>query len=122
MDESLQIMASEDNAGVIVLRLKGRLDGHASPMLVDRCSGALEARLHLILNLSELTFLSSSGIGALLVLSEDFRDRGVSVRLAGATKTVRLAIVLLNLEGYLLLHDSEEAAIKAITPLERRAA
>jgi anti-anti-sigma factor len=122
MDESLKITAVQGSGGNIVLSLKGRIDGHSTPLLMERCSAALNAGLHLILNLSQVSFVSSSGIGAFLALSEDFRERGTSLRLAGMSKPVHLAITLLNLEDFLLIDENEEAAVRALAEYGSKAA
>ena len=113
MDEDLQIKAVEGGADTMILRLKGRLDDRGSPLLLDRCGAARAAGLHVILNLSQVSFVSSAGIGAFLSLTEDFRDRGLMLSLVSVTQTVLLAIALLNLDSFLSIHKTEQDAFGA---------
>jgi anti-anti-sigma factor len=95
-----------------VIRVRGRLDARTSPLLMERCAAARDANRHLVLNLRDVSFLSSSGIGSLLALTEEFRERGTLVALVEASPTVREAIELLNLEEFLMLFDTEDEAIQ----------
>jgi anti-sigma B factor antagonist len=112
MLEPLQIVPHEPGTGAVVLRLSGSIDAKGSRQLMDACRQHLAARHTLVLNLSGVSFLSSSGVGALLALSEDFAERGVPLRLAELSRNVRLAIDLLNLGGYLDLHEREHDALR----------
>jgi anti-anti-sigma factor len=97
---------------VDVIRLRGRLDARTSPLLMERCAGTRDAGRHLVLNLSGISFLSSSGIGALLALTEEFHEHGATLSLAEASTTVRESIELMNLEEFLTLFDSEAEAVR----------
>jgi anti-anti-sigma factor len=79
---------------------------------MERCAHARDAGRNLVLNLRDVSFLSSSGIGSLLALTEEFRERGTSVALAETSPTVREAIELLNLEEFLVLFDTEAEAVR----------
>jgi anti-anti-sigma factor len=96
-----------------VIRLRGRLDARTSPLLMERCAESRDQGRHLVLNLSGISFLSSSGIGALLALSEEFHEHGASLSLADSSPMVRESIELLNLEEFLTLFDSEAEALRA---------
>lgn len=96
--------------GIALLRLSGTLDGHAGRTLMQRCAGPKAEGQSVVLILHDVTFISSSGIGVLLALTEDFRDRGLTLGLVRLSKEVRMAIGLLNLEHYLRIFDTEEEA------------
>jgi anti-anti-sigma factor len=110
MAHDLVIERAEGDAGCDVLRLTGRIDARSASHLIEECRDTLLAERHLILNLAGVTFLSSSGIGTLLVLSERFEEIGKSVRFASASELVRSSIELLSLESFLKFHDSEDEA------------
>ena len=112
MSESLAFDDLGTHGRAEVIRVRGRLDARTSPLLMERCAGARDAGRNLVLNLRHVTFLSSSGIGSLLALTEEFRERGTRVALAETSPTVREAIELLNLEEFLLLFDREEEAVR----------
>lgn len=95
-----------------LIRVTGRLDARTSPQLMERCVAARDGGRNLVLNLRNVSFLSSSGIGSLLVLSEEFRERGNTMSLAETSPTVREAIELLNLQAFITLHATEQDALR----------
>ena len=112
MSEALTFDEMGGSGDVDVIRLRGRLDARTSPQLMERCAGVRDAGRRVVLNLAGVSFLSSSGIGALLALTEEFREHGSSVQLVEASPTVREAIELLNLEEFLSLFDTEAEALE----------
>src|SRR6185295_2049300 len=106
------IISQLDNAGrTAVFRLKGRLDVKTSPVLLERASDVQANGQNLILNLSEVTFIGSSGIGALLVLVEQFQEQAGVLRLVSPSPEVDSVIKLLNLDRFLVVDPSEEKAL-----------
>lgn len=113
MSDDLRIERVEPPGGAkVLMRLHGALDGRGGRALLDACAPVKAQGASLVLNLQGVTFLSSSGIGVLLALNEDLRDRGATLRIAAASPVARMAITLLNLERYLSLDDSEDASLE----------
>jgi anti-anti-sigma factor len=112
MSDHVSFEISESGEGIDCLRVIGRLDARTSPQLIEQCAPVRDRGRHLVLNLGGVTFLSSSGIGSLLALTEEFRERGASLRLAEPSPTVREAIELLNLQEFLTLYETEAEAVK----------
>ncbi len=112
MSEPFEITRAASPGSTEVLRLKGRLDARSTLRLLESCSSIREAGKHVVLNLSEVTFLSSNGIGTLLALTEEFQDQSLTLRIAAASTAVRHAIELLNLHRFLNLHATEEEAVR----------
>lgn len=110
MAHDLVIEHAEGDVTCDVLRLTGRIDARSASYLIEECRHTLVAGRHLVLNLAGVTFLSSSGIGTLLVLSERFDEVGKTVRFASASDLVRSSIELLSLESFLRFYDSEDEA------------
>lgn len=107
-----------DEGGVhgdtVLLRVRGRLDARSAPVLLEAASRARGKRQNLVLNLSEVTFMASSGLGSLLSLAEEFRQSEHQVRIAGPSTAVLSVIQLLNLDQFLKIDASEEEALVAI--------
>lgn len=106
--------SAEAASGVVVWRLAGQLDGRGGQQLMSACAGALQSGTSLVLSCQRVEFISSSGIGVLLALSEDFRDRDLRLRIASPSAEVRMAISLLNLEDYLHIDDSEAQSLERL--------
>lgn len=98
-----------------VLRISGRLDAKNAQLLVTQCQDLLDRNTkHVVLTMSEVTFVASSGIGSLLALTEAFKDAGGDLRLANLSTAVSSVVNLLNLGQFLAIDATEEAALTAI--------
>jgi anti-sigma B factor antagonist len=93
------------------LRLRGRLDARGASMLTARCAAVRASGRHLVLNLGAVTFIASSGVGALLALVEECRQSRTRVRLAEVPPSVDSVIRLLNLDQFLRIQPSEDDAL-----------
>ena len=114
MSDDFQIASGPATGGTVLLRLKGRLDAKSASTLLHRCTQVREAGQNLVLNLSGVSFIASSGIGALLALVEQFRETQANVRFAALSAAVDSVIKLLNLGQFLTIDPSEDAALAAL--------
>ncbi len=126
MNEELKVEAGVAGIRTVVIRAHGSLDARGTPVLMRRCAEVRTQGRHLALNLSGVTFISSSGVGALLALVEEFRSANGKVRLAEVSPAVLSVVKLLNLDSFLSLCPTEPEAVAQLeaTPLagEPRAA
>lgn len=98
-----------------VLRLQGRLDADGAMTLRETALKLKEeGNTQLIVDLSGLEFVASSGLGTLLLLTEEFTDVGGNIVFVAPTSDVLQVINLLNIDQFLTLVDSEEDARQAV--------
>ncbi len=97
-----------------LLRVAGRLDARTTPQLLTRCSEARKPGVHVVLNLADVSFVSSSGVGALLAIAEEARLSGGGLRISPPSTAVRSAIQLLNLDQFLTIDETEQQALDAL--------
>jgi anti-sigma B factor antagonist len=114
MHEGLEISNGTTRGRTISLRVSGRLDSRSTSQLLQRCTAVRDARRNLVLNLSGVSFIASSGIGALLALVQQFGEAGASVRLAALSEAVESVIRLLNLDQFLTIDSTEDEALAAL--------
>ncbi len=108
-----------ETKGALIVKLKGELDQHSAVRL--RCNldqKIFEGTNHLILDLSELDFMDSSGIGIIVGRYKNLSALGGQLSVAGAKtyvdKILRLAAIdriipmYLRVEDALLLKRGEE--------------
>ena len=101
--------------GAMILRIQGNLDSKSTPVLLQHCHQVKEAGRNLVLNLSEVPFIASSGIGGLLALREEFEEAGLGVRYAALSSAVDSVIKLLNLEAFLGIDTTEDEALASLS-------
>jgi anti-anti-sigma factor len=66
---------------------------------------------HIVVDMSELEFMSSAGIGAIVGTVELFRERGGDIILAHVNDKVSKILQVLGLSDYLTIVASTEAAV-----------
>lgn len=102
-----------------VLRLIGELDAEDAPavrhLLAEQI---LTGGGSLVLDLSELTFIDSAGLAALIAAHKGTRSAGTSLVLAQPSAAVRKVLSLTGLNGILRTAPTVEAALE---DLRRRA-
>jgi anti-sigma B factor antagonist len=115
MSDDFQILSLPAREGIALLRISGRIDTRVASQLLHRCAEVRAAGDHLVLNLSGVSFIASSGIGALLALTEQFREGNTKVRFAALSSAVDSVIKLLNLDQFLSIDGTEEQALDALS-------
>lgn len=111
MPENFTITQFESSGNATVMRIGGHLDVKSTPLLIEHARRIRESKRCLILNLSDVTFIASNGIGGLLSLVEEFSGAGLSIRLASLSVAVESVLKLLNLDQYLDIDTTESAAL-----------
>ena len=110
----IDIVRGGDRGRIAVLRVSGRLDSDTAPQLIEQGAEVQAEGRNLVVNLSGVSFLGSSGVGALLVLVEQFQQQAGAVQFAAMSPSARAVVDLLDLEDYLTVHESEDDAIRAL--------
>jgi len=112
MAEPLTIQVDRAPARAVVVRVHGRIDGHTAPRLLEQALAARRPGRTLVLNLADVTFVSSAGVGVLMVLSQTLAS-DAGLRIAPASEAVLAVLSLLNLDQHLAIDSSEQAALEA---------
>jgi anti-sigma B factor antagonist len=110
----IEITEAPGRGATAVLRVRGRLDASTAPTLLQRCALVQANGQNLVLNLSGVSFLGSSGVGAMLVLVEQFQEQAGAIHFASPSDAARSVIDLLDLGPYLTLHATEDEAVAAL--------
>ena len=88
----------DQDARTTTVALHGEIDVLTVDQVRVALAGALAAGPHkLVVDLSDLSFIDSTGLGALIAGFQRARDAGVSFRLARPTPAVRQILVLSGL-------------------------
>ncbi len=70
-----------------------------------------EGRLQILLNLKEVSYMDSSGVGGLAACYQEARSRNGTVKLVNPTGRVQDLLRLIRLEDVIELFDSEQEAL-----------
>jgi stage II sporulation protein AA (anti-sigma F factor antagonist) len=110
MSESLEITGGPGEGRLTLFRLAGTLDATGAARLDEQARGIAAEGRHLVLNMEAVSFVSSTGIGVLLALNEDFSERGLDLRVSAPSKAVLAPIELLCLGRFIRTYLSDALA------------
>ena len=101
--------------GVTILDLSGRITlGEGSVVLRDQIRDLLgKGEKRLLLNLGDVTYIDSSGIGELVSAFTTVRNQGGELKLLNLTKKVHDLLQITKLYTVFDVKDDETSAIKA---------
>lgn len=96
---------------VVILDLSGRLTAAVAPLLRAEVADLIATgRTKVSVNLAEIAFIDSSGLGALIGALKAARTAGGDLRIAAAGEQVRQVLRLTNLDRVMNIHDTPEGA------------
>jgi anti-sigma B factor antagonist len=99
-------------ASAAVLQLQGRLTMVAAPQLRAEVEQSVrDARPRVVVDLTGVEFVDSSGLGALVAGLKTARQAGGDLRIAAAGEQVQTVLGLTNLDRVLRNHRSVEDAL-----------
>jgi anti-sigma B factor antagonist len=105
----MKLETSEDN-GILTVRLEGSLDGKTAPEAREQLQRFLAANPKLILDLTNVDYLSSAGLRLLLVLYRELSARKGKLVLLGVSQDIR---TVMSHTGFLSFFTLVEFAVEA---------
>ena len=97
-----------------VVRPHGRLNMVTAASLKEVVTTAIETGTpQIVVDLIDVDFMDSSGLGALVSGLKSARQAGGDLRIAGASEQVRMVLTLTNLDRVLAMHGTVEEALAA---------
>ena len=105
--------AQEIKSNTLILRISGDLIGEDNSVrLIDAVTDALSHKVPAcIIDISELRYINSSGIGVLITILTKFRNKGGEVYLMKPSENVKKLLVITKLNAIFQIVQSEEEAI-----------
>jgi anti-sigma B factor antagonist len=105
--------AQEIRSNTLILRISGDLIGEDSGIrLIEAVNDALTHKVPAcIIDISDLRYINSSGIGVLITILTKFRNKGGDVYLMKPSESVKKLLVITKLNAIFHVVQSEEEAI-----------
>ena len=99
---------------VNVLPLEGEIDLHVSPRLARSLASMIAKRpTHLVVDLSGVTFIDSSGLAVLINAMQDIKEYGGKLTLAGINNNVRSIFETARLDQFFLIDPRDDELLAA---------
>jgi stage II sporulation protein AA (anti-sigma F factor antagonist) len=101
---------------VLCIRLSGELDHHTAEELREECSKLIESEniKHIILNLEELSFMDSSGLGVILGRYKQIKQKHGEMVVCAISPAVNRLFEMSGLFKIIRLEPSEENALQRL--------
>jgi anti-sigma B factor antagonist len=90
----------------------GEIDFHVSPELREQLLAALNEGQHVVVDLSSVSYVDSSGIASLVEGLQHARGMKLTFGLAGVTNAVMQVLKLTRLDNVFTLYESVDDAIE----------
>ena len=100
------------NVGVVLVPVE-ELDASNAGELKRDIAPILEANPQLVIDLSRLRFIDSSGLGAMLSCLRQVSAKGGDLKLCGMSKQVRATFELVRMHRIFEIFPSREEAVRA---------
>ena len=110
----MNITTTEHTIRVVIVKPHGRVDAFTVPALRDRFDQFLqEGVVQFVCDLSQVPFIDSAGMAALVALLKRTREHGGDVKLVWPSEeTARRILNLTRFDRVFEMADSAEAALK----------
>lgn len=107
---------TEVKENILFIFLKGDLLGESNGIeLADLANDKLNENITLCaIDLSEVRYMNSSGIGVLITLLTKFRNKGGEVALINPSEQIKKLLVITKLNAIFTMVDSEQEAVSKL--------
>lgn len=109
----MEIKIREANE-VTIFDVEGEIDLYNAPALKDEIKKKIEEqKYNIIINLARVSYIDSSGIGALISSLSNLKKYQGGLKIINVTGSVRKVFELTKLTSFFEIFDSEEEAVNS---------
>ena len=110
---SVELSVSQTSAGSVpILAVSGEVDVYSAPALKDRIAELIQSgQTTLIVDLSEVAFLDSTGLGALVEARAETTEAGGSLPIVCSQERILKLFTITGLDGVFTIHPDVGAAV-----------
>lgn len=109
------LSTSTVNAGDLAIqrvRIEGYLDSSTFPRLQEHLNGLIgQGHYHYLLDFSELDYISSAGLGVLIGMLREVREKGGDLKIVHMSEKIQRIFNLLGFSKLLRVYPDEETAL-----------
>jgi anti-sigma B factor antagonist len=107
-------LATRNKDGILIVDCSGRIVfGEESSLLRETVRQVIAENKRILLNLGEVNYIDSGGLGTLVSLDVTARNAGSTIKLASLTKRVGDLLQVTKLLTVFDVHNSEAEAIES---------
>jgi len=107
-------ISSRAKGEVVILDISGEIDLYNAPEIKDIVNKLIEQKKYnVIINLKEVTYIDSSGIGALISSLSNLKKYQGGLKIINVFASVKKLFELTKLTSFFEIYDLEDEAVKA---------
>lgn len=104
----------ENHEDVELIRLDGRLDVHSTPFVLELLDDLVEDNVKkIILDMSDVKFISSYGLGTLVTTLKNIRGNGGTLKLASLRPEIKVPLEVTGLLSKFEVFNTSDEAINS---------
>jgi anti-sigma B factor antagonist len=104
----------QGSAAIPVVAVSGEVDVYAAPALKDGLSELLQEGSSVVVDLTEVGFLDSTGLGALVAARTTAAEQGAALPLVCTHQRILKLFTITGLDGVFRIHDSVDSALAGL--------
>ncbi len=105
-----------EKSGIVVLDITGEIDLYNAPEIKDIINQLIEAqKYNVIINLEKVTYIDSSGIGALISSLSNLKKYQGGLKIINVFASVRKVFELTKLTSFFEIFDKEDDALASFS-------
>ncbi len=107
-------ISSQIKGEIVILDISGEIDLYNAPEIKDIINKLIEQKKYnVIINLKEVTYIDSSGIGALISSLSNLRKYQGGLKIINVFASVKKVFELTKLTSFFEIYDSEDEAFSS---------
>ena len=103
-----------DQGGAKVVAVSGEVDLSTSPQVRDALLDCILGGASIVVDLSKVAYIDSSGVASLVEAFQNAKSRGLSFALANVGDTPLRVLKLARLDQVFIIHDAVDDAVAAL--------
>jgi len=105
-------ITKRENDNISIIDINGEIDLYNAPEIKDVINGLIaEQKVNVIINLEKVSYIDSSGIGALISSLSNLKKYQGGLKIINVFASVRKVFELTKLTSFFEIYDSEEEAL-----------
>ncbi len=117
MDKKTLNIKKDTKEGVSIIKLSGNLNAYTAPEFESILKDTIEKNPKIVLNLSNLDYISSIGLGVIIGYIEDAREKGGDIKIHLKDNSVIKEIFeITGFPKIIKFYEDEKSCIKSYKP------
>lgn len=109
-------ISTTHNNGIAIIHLEGFVDAHTAPQFETAIQSQLDAgNVCIIVDCSQLNYISSAGLGVFMSFVEEVRDQNGDIKISGLVPKVRHTFEILGFHDLFEMHEDLNAALASFS-------